>query len=634
MGDRSGSREPKGASLKKSKKNPGASAAKAKKVSLKALGISTGPVASVAPPLPINTQGLYFDCGAALLSRQFDRDRDRVLQRAQFEGHCIGILNWFADIEKQTAVAELSKSNSGFVYYATGIHPDNIDRTNKKSHDEWLEKVEELGKKAECIALLSGLNLSREMGTHFSQESILKSTIQLAEKLQLPVILHTSDLKSLERSLELVLPEENGDDDDGDGGSNVPLIIHDLLTCTGADLTFRDTLIKSPNVYFIVSGAGLTDPDAVVRQRALDFMKGLPIDRIVFGSDSPWRTPQNLPDAYLRTVRNEPANIPFVADAISDVYAVEKTDLARVVRDTTMRIFGMEHVTADKISIAKAINSNFTIDDVAKSVNDKLAVSTDNTDGLLESAKVATSTSSSSKVETEIKTVSVINENAQYRCVKCRSTLFKPADVTTHSLGATKTVFKVGDEGLCTSFIFVPANDGREIHKRLGVSIRGGNVECTTCGAKLGKYSPGEAVCPCGALVTGPVTKINAAKTDFCDGTLDAKELAERSKIENEDALRQEELEDMETEARLQSQGGRVKKSKKHKSENRGNFSSFRNKSFVPNASKVGGKGEVSSNKDSVSKRSDKADEASDSDNGNDSEQDGNDEDSQSDQDV
>jgi hypothetical protein len=156
MGDRSGSREPKGASLKKSRKNPGASAAKAKKVSLKALGVATGPIASLQPPAPIFADELYFDSGVALLSRQFDRDRDRVIQRAQTDGHCMGILIWFSDIEKQSAVADLCKTNSGYCYYATGVHPDNIDRTNKKSHDEWLEKVEELGKKAECLAILSG----------------------------------------------------------------------------------------------------------------------------------------------------------------------------------------------------------------------------------------------------------------------------------------------------------------------------------------------------------------------------------------------------------------------------------------------------------------------------------------------
>jgi Tat protein secretion system quality control protein TatD with DNase activity len=510
----------------------------------------------------------------------------------------VGLLHWFSDIEKQTAVSDLSKSNSGFVYYATGIHPDNIDRTNKKSHDEWLEKVEELGKKAECLALLTGLNLAREMGTHFSQESLLKSTVQIAEKLQLPVILHTSDLKSLERSLELITAEgeeTNGDDEEGNGYS-VPVIVHDILTCSGADLAMRDALIKASNVYFIVSGAGLADADANVREKTREFVKGLPMDRILFCSDSPWRTPQNLPDPYLRTLRNEPANIPFVAEGISEALGVDKMELSKLVRETTMRLFAMEHVTADTISTAKAINSNFSVEDVAKSVATKLSVSktatSESSSALSEGNETGSASSSSTKKDTSSATVTATtNENSEYRCVKCRSMLFKPSDITTHSLGATKTVFKVGEEGLCASFIFVPAHDGREIHKRLGVSIRGGNVECTTCGAKLGKYSPGEAVCPCGALVTGPVTKINAAKTDFCDATLDAKELAERSKIENQDAFLQAELENMEMEARLQSQGGRVKKVKKHKSENKGNFSSFRNKSFVPNASKSG-KGE------------------------------------------
>lgn len=156
MGDRSGSREPKGASLKKSKKNPGASAAKAKKASLKSLGITSGPLTSLTPPTPINKAGLFFDCGIALLSRQFDRDRDRVLQRAQTEGNCLGVLQWFSDIEKQSTVADLSKSHSGFCYFSAGVHPDNIDRTNKKSHEEWMVKVEELGKRAECLAIMTG----------------------------------------------------------------------------------------------------------------------------------------------------------------------------------------------------------------------------------------------------------------------------------------------------------------------------------------------------------------------------------------------------------------------------------------------------------------------------------------------
>lgn len=151
MGDRSGGRESKGTSLKKSKKNPGASAARVKTA---AKDPNSGPAVSLPAPEPGSE--LYFDAGVALLSRQFDRDRDRVIARAKQDGDCCGMLVWFADIEKQASVAEHCKTFSGSCFFATGIHPDNIDRTNKKSHDDWLAKVEELGKQAECVAILSG----------------------------------------------------------------------------------------------------------------------------------------------------------------------------------------------------------------------------------------------------------------------------------------------------------------------------------------------------------------------------------------------------------------------------------------------------------------------------------------------
>lgn len=151
MGDRGGGRESKGTSLKKSKKNPGASAARVKTA---AKVPNSGP--SVSLPAPAPGFELFFDAGVALLSRQFDRDRERVIIRAKKDGDCCGMLVWFADIEKQTIVAEHCKAFSGSCYFSTGIHPDNIDRINKKSHEEWLAKVEDLAKQAECVAILSG----------------------------------------------------------------------------------------------------------------------------------------------------------------------------------------------------------------------------------------------------------------------------------------------------------------------------------------------------------------------------------------------------------------------------------------------------------------------------------------------
>lgn len=637
MGDRSGSREPKGASLKKSKKNPGASVTKMKKLSMKALGIQQGPVSSLPAPSLINEfEGSIFDCGVALLSRQFDRDRERVIQRAISEGKCAGMLIWFSDIEKQASIADFCKMNSGVCYYATGIHPDNIDRTNKKSHDEWLERIEELGRKPECLAIMTGLNLSREMGTHFSQESLLKASLAVAEKLILPTIFHVPDMKSLERLFELLEAEFLSPAEES-SGNEAPFIIHDIITSSAGDeRLLSHPVLQHPRVFCSLSGAGITDPDEAIATRAKQFVRALAQDRLLVCSDSPWRTPQNLADTYLRTLRNEPANLPAVLQAVHEALQLPAPSTfsspspstlegtTSLLWSNSIRVLNLERLSAAAIAshkmaaVAEEGDDNDEDDEEEENEADEEEVKkaavvekvgkkkggkgnkdredheTKLAETALEQLNLKPSTASTS--DTAGITSPVPNSNnkkdALYRCVKCRQLLFKSKDITTHTLSAAKTVFKVGEEGLCSSFHFVGAAEGRDLHKRLGLSIRGGNVECSECGVKLGKYSAGEAVCPCGAVVQGPVTKINAQKVDFHaedEAQLDAEQLAARSRVEVAEMRSQVEFAEAQEEELRQAQAaaGRGKKAKKHKSENKGNFSSFRNKSFIPNASKT-----------------------------------------------
>lgn len=609
MGDRSGSREPKGASLKKSKKNPGASAAKAKKASLKALGLQSGPITSLPPPALSNEiEGGIFDCGVALLSRQFDRDRDRVIQRAQQEGKCLGMLIWFSDIEKQSQIADFCKSNSGVCYYATGIHPDNIDRTNKKSHDDWLKQVEELGRKSECISIMTGLNLSREIGTHFSQESLLKSSLEVAERIILPTVFHIPDIKSLERVFEILESEflEAPEDSLVVPGGDPVFIIHDIVTCSAAEeRILAHPVMQHPRIYYSVSGAGITDPDPTISMRAKQFVATLARDRLLVCSDSPWRTPQNLADPYLRTLRNEPANLPAVVQAVSESLGISLDATTALLADNSMRVFNLTR--ASDVNALAAAAAAVAATSATSAPATKAAAAAPSVERAMQGLSLRDEGDASPNTA-PITTAPAATTEAVYRCVKCRQLLFRGKDVTTHQLSAVKTVFKVGEEGLCSSFHFVAAAEGRDIHKRLGVTIRGGNVECSECGVKLGKFSTGDAVCPCGAVVHGPVAKINATKIDShlhgdvlaggdqADAENMTKQLAERSRLEAEDAQRQALLEAQEEEQRNAQSQGRVRKSKKHKSENKGNFSSFRNKSFIPNASKAapaGGSGKA-----------------------------------------
>ena len=64
-------------------------------------------------------------------------------------------------------------------------------------------------------------------------------------------------------------------------------------------------------------------------------------------------------------------------------------------------------------------------------------------------------------------------------------------------------------------------------------------------------------------------------------------ELAQRAQVENEDLHLQEAVREQETSA--SGNTSKKDKKKKQKSENKGNFSSYRNKSFIPGASRTGG---------------------------------------------
>jgi Tat protein secretion system quality control protein TatD with DNase activity len=602
MGDRSGGREPKGASLKKSKKNPGAPAAKVKKQPKLA---SSGPSTSLPPPMPTGDE-LYFDCGAAILSRQFDRDRERMLIRAKTEGNCSVVISWFSDIEKQLMLADLCKVNTGFCYFVTGVHPDNIDGMNKKAHETWLEKTEELGKRAECVGIMSGLNLFREMKTHFAQESLLKSSCELAEKLLLPLILHIPDSNSLERALEVLreigwTDDESADNDTEDGSHRV--LIHDIVTSCGGNVD-KMKLALAAGCYGMVSAAGLTDPDAAIKERAVECVRIMPLSKLLVCSDSPWKTPQNLPDIYLRSLRNEPANLPYVVEALASAMGHSKDELAIAIKANSLLVFGMEFINMDpgmKPPSSFSSSSSAAVDNaapaapahqneskakhVAKQIAGDGSLVAETSLKSLSIADNQPAVSTSNTATDAAAKESSTKHSSFYGCLRCRLRLFSQSEVKVHGIDAIKAVFKTGGEhGLCKATIFVGCSDNKEISSRTGVLVRGSNAECKECGTKLGKYSSGESFCACGAAVAGPSVRIQSSKVDFFDESLDTKDLVARSLLEAEEAHR-DALFDEEEDRNRDSK--KSKRKKKIRSDNKGNFSDYRNKSFRPNASRV-----------------------------------------------
>jgi hypothetical protein len=166
------------------------------------------------------------------------------------------------------------------------------------------------------------------------------------------------------------------------------------------------------------------------------------------------------------------------------------------------------------------------------------------------------------------------------------------------------TAFRSSEDGLCGEYIFlsnrlaaVDSNTAGEasVENEWAASIsnaKGGNAECANCNAKLGRFCHAETSCSCGAQVAGPSVKITAHRVDFIDLNMDAATLAARALVEAERIDRENVLAaEQEKEAILTHK--KDKKSRKSDKsqlirhvQNRGNYSMFRDKSFVPNASR------------------------------------------------
>ena len=584
MGDRGGGREVKGASLRTSKKNPGAASARTKK--------EAGETVLVNLPPPASGPGAHVDCGAALISRLFDRDRDRMLQRTRAEGDVSAVVVWSSDVSKQQSLADLCKEHEGLCYFVVGFHPDNVGRGAANNQDKtWVKAAEEMAMRPECVGVLSGLHLGREIGTHFAQKSVLAAAARLCAKWGLPLVLHLAgDEASFEQAVEILQTE--GWLDGSEISRTRRVLVHDAITSLGANPRLVDTAVKLGMV-LSVSGQGISS--AVVAEQATETpvensinavsaracVAAIPLRQLAVCSDSPWRTPQNLDDEYLRSQRNEPANLPFVVKAIAaaragadltpgDADPEALSALQATLKENALRVFGLDGFSASAGLAREAANSarearlaQLAADAHAPQETDA-AAEEDEVDRDEEDKEEDEEAIGGNEDETNAEKLAELTvgegRGAHYCCKKCRGFLFNKAAALEHGARAPRTFYKDGSDAdsLCDAVVFLRhAKDGDEDEGLGGgrsVSkdgakkgsdsgadslvppfvVRGSSVECGRCGAKLGRYNAAEGACTCGAAVAGPTVRFTVAKIDFLSGPAKLLAVVERSRQEAE----------------------------------------------------------------------------------------------------
>jgi len=273
------------------------------------------------------------DTHAHLYWDSFKEDFDEIIKRCTDSG-VTTIINVGVDVKLSTLAAEL-ESDQIKLYSTIGIHPHNsVKYLSSQSIHKDIKQLEKLYYTypnkivavGECgldyffdHAGLLPTNISEDQAIKLQKE-LFKAQIDLAKKLNLPLIVHCRDDRSKNPQNSEAWDEVLKMIDEH------PTVLH----CYSGLLKTTQQVLNMPNV-LVSFAATLTYPKNDYLREAV---KILPLERIVLETDCPFLPPQSK-----RGQRNEPANISETTQIVADIKGVSLEKVAHQTSTNAARIF-------------------------------------------------------------------------------------------------------------------------------------------------------------------------------------------------------------------------------------------------------------------------------------------------------
>jgi TatD DNase family protein len=252
---------------------------------------------------------MYIDSHAHIYSREFDADRQEVLERCMEQG-VTKIFMPNVDHESIDAMLEVELKSQGHCIPMMGLHPCNV----KKGFERDLYEVEDWLKRRKFAAI-------GEMGTDLywdktffpQQQEAFKIQVGLALKYKLPIVIHCRN--SFRQTMDLLKE-----------------IKHESLT--GIFHCFSGNAEEAKEVIELGFYLGI---GGVVTFKNGGLDKVLPevdLKHIVLETDCPYLAP--VPH---RGKRNEPGYIPLIAQRVAEIKNVPVQEVAAISTANSLNVF-------------------------------------------------------------------------------------------------------------------------------------------------------------------------------------------------------------------------------------------------------------------------------------------------------
>lgn len=252
---------------------------------------------------------MIFESHAHYDDEDFDKDREELLD--SLAEHGIGtVINIGASIAGSEMTVELSERYP-FLYGAVGVHPSEVEELT----EEGLARLRSLCGHEKIVAVGEiGLDYHYPEPAVSVQKEWFERQLELAREVKLPVIIHsreaakdTLDIMKAHRAEEI-------------GG-----VIHCFSYAKEMAKEYLDM-----DYYFGIGGV-ITFKNAKKLKEAVQY---IPMDRILLETDSPYLSPEPH-----RGERNSSLNLPYVAEAISELKGISYEEVVEITERNARRLF-------------------------------------------------------------------------------------------------------------------------------------------------------------------------------------------------------------------------------------------------------------------------------------------------------
>lgn len=252
------------------------------------------------------------DTHAHIYAKEFDQDRDQVVQRALEQG-IKKILLPNIDLESIEPMLRTEASYPDVCHSMMGLHPCYVDGNVKQT----LETIYAWFAKHPFIAVGEiGIDLYWDKTFHQEQEWAFVTQLNWAKELQLPVVIHTRD--SIQETLKLLKAEQDGS-------------LSGVFHCFGGSLEEARAI---NDLGFHLGLGGVT----TFKNGGMDrVVPGLDLNYVILETDCPYLAP--VPH---RGKRNEPCYTSLVAQRIADLRDCSVAEVAAITTQNAQKLFKLE----------------------------------------------------------------------------------------------------------------------------------------------------------------------------------------------------------------------------------------------------------------------------------------------------